>query len=101
MYNRIVKSSVSCKTVYNAVKTSTSTTEQTVKTTIIATKTTNDTLQLPTIKSSNTTLSIQVMFKSLRWGAIKRIKVFSMTICIHVDCDPVFSRLCRNVGVGH
>jgi hypothetical protein len=39
------------------------------------------------------------MFKSLRGGLPKRIKVFSASLVVHVDTDPVFSGSVMGVGV--
>jgi hypothetical protein len=39
------------------------------------------------------------MFKSFRGGLSKRIKVFSASLIVHVDTDPVFSGSVMGVGV--
>jgi hypothetical protein len=42
---------------------------------------------------------VQIMFKSLRGGLAERIKVFSPSLYVNTDADPMFSGLVMGVGV--
>lgn len=101
MYNRIVKGSVFSETISDTINVKTSTSKQAVKTAIIATETTNDTLQLSTIKSPNCTMFVQITFKCLCRCTTKRIEKFSTSTVVDKDSNPMFSRIRRNVRVGH
>jgi hypothetical protein len=78
----------------------TSTSKEAIETTIIATKTANNTLKLSlVICPSISAMFMHVASEMITRRSSERIKVFSVTIFIHVNGDPVLAGLGRGIGV--
>ena len=100
MNNKIIKCSVICKMIKHAIHIDTSTSKEAIETTIIAAKTTNNTLKLSlVICPSMSAMCIHVTSEIKTRRSSERIKVFSATIFIHVNGDPVLTGLGRGIGV--
>jgi LEA14-like dessication related protein len=77
-----------------------STSKYTLDATIIAAKTNNNTLNQYFVEStSESAISVHVKFKTVVGWSSKRVKILSTSEFIHVNSNPVFTRLVRRIGV--
>jgi len=98
MYQYIVQSSVTSKTMHNLSHIDTTATMQTVANTIMSTKLTDDTLQLFIVKSPISTMSIHIAFKFGAGSKSERMELFSATV-LHADGNPMTTRPVRGIGI--
>ena len=101
MSNRIIESSVGSKHVNDTSHSDSSTSKHTKHTTIISTKTADDALQLFTIKCPSSAMFIHVGFEMFIRLSSKRIKVFSTSIGVHVNSNPMLAGFRRLVCIAH
>ena len=96
----IVITSVSGKLRNNLSQIETSTSTNAIHTAIETTKRTDNRLQLFSVTSPNSTMSVHVVFENSFRSSTERIKVFTAAgILVDVDRYPVSSGMGRRVGV--